>query len=74
MEKDNKGCEHMDKYLKPMKDPHIRIGNSYQARIPHNEHNIPHNNVDTQYNISHTITISEEVEQMKPNKKRRIDS
>jgi hypothetical protein len=65
------------KYLKPNKDPHIRIGTSYQAKIPEQQdhtHDQDHQIHTTSLHIEKHITISEEVEElMKPNKKRRLD-
>jgi hypothetical protein len=59
-----------DKYLKPNKDPHIRVGKEYQAVIPNSNEVIPHTNIV----ITETLTIEEEVEIMKkPHKKKKVD-
>jgi hypothetical protein len=65
------------KYLKPSKDPHIRIGTSYQAKIPEQQdHKHDHNQYvhSTDITIEKHITINEDIDDLvKPSKKRRLD-
>ena len=64
-----------EKYMKPKKDLHTRIGTSYQAKIPSQESNINDKGQHTiQTHVHIEQTISDEFDEIsKPNKKRRLD-
>ncbi len=62
--------QNYSKYLKPKKDPHIRIGKEFQAVLPGSNEEAHHTKVE----ITETLTIEEEIEMIKkPHKKRKID-
>jgi hypothetical protein len=77
MENESDDHTQYEKYLKPNKDPHIRIGNSYQAKIP-TQIDHSHDNISPELthhiNLEKHLTTEEEVDDMRPTKKRRLDS